>query len=238
MPTITLNLGNVVSAFEDLPFGSYLGEIARIKLRQPTVAGKFAQLMVTYLVIDGDLTGRKQTQFLSLSPNALGFVKEFFQKFGFGDIPEIVIDDETDELDEPDLYGVKVIFKVAQDKKDPERTRVSLVSVEDDMSTRGAAPVALAKPKPSVAQASTVQGTKLANQVEADLNEPDPAAAKAAAKAARIAAAQAALEAAAAEDEDEEVEAPAEAPVKPARTAAPRPAAAAPGATPTRRTLR
>ena len=111
MPVIPVNLGAVVSAFEDLPLGSYLGEIAKIKLREPTKPGKFAQLMVHYLVIDGDHTGRKQTHWLSLSPDAMGFVKEFFQKFGLGEIPNLVIDDETEELNDPDLYGAKVIFK-------------------------------------------------------------------------------------------------------------------------------
>ncbi len=224
MPTIAVNLGAVVSSFSDLPFGSYLGEIARIKLLPPRQAGKFAQLIVTYLVIDGDHVGQRQSQFLSLSPNALGFVKDFFTKFGLGDIPELVIDDDSEELTDPDLYGSKVIFKVAQDAKDKERTRVSLVSVEE--STVGEAAVAPVR--------STVRPpAALPNQVEAEEMEEDPKAAKAAAKAARIAAAQAALDAAA-EEEDEDEEVVAVAP-KPARTAAPRPAAAA---TPARRTLR
>ncbi len=117
-----------------------------------------------------------------------------------------------------------MIFKVAPDAKDKERTRVSLVSVEE--STVGEAAVAPVR--------STVRPpTALPNQVEAEEME-DPKAAKAAAKAARIAAAQAALDAAADEDDDEDEEVVAVAP-KPARTAAPRPAAAA---APARRTLR
>ncbi len=215
MPTIAVNLGAVVSSFSDLPFGSYLGEIARIKLLPPRQAGKFAQLIVTYLVIDGDHTGQRQSQFLSLSPNAMGFVKDFFTKFGLGEIPELVIDDDSEELTDPDLYGSKVIFKVAQDAKDKDRTRVSLVSVEE--STVGDA--AVAPVRSSVKPPAAVEATE------------DPAAAKAAAQAARIAAAQAALEAAA-EEEDDEEETVAAAPA-PARTAAPRPAATA-----TRRTLR
>jgi hypothetical protein len=45
MPTIAVNLGAVVSSFSDLPIGSYLGEIAKIKLLPPRQAGKFAQLI-------------------------------------------------------------------------------------------------------------------------------------------------------------------------------------------------
>lgn len=215
MPTIAVNLGTVVSAYADLPHGSYLGEIAKIKLLPARQAGKFAQLIVTYLVIDGSETGRRQSQFLSLSPNAMGFVKEFFAKFGLGELPELVIDDDTEELTDPDLYGSRVIFKVAQDSKDAERTRVSLVSVEE--SSLVETPVSTVRPPAA---------------------KPDEAAAKAAAKAARIAAAEAALAAAAEEDEEEEEAAPAPAAPAP-RTAAPRPVApSANGSTPTRRTLR
>jgi hypothetical protein len=149
----------------------------------------------------------------------MGFVKDFFGKFGLGEIPELVIDDDTEELTDPDLYGSKVIFKVAQDAKDASRTRVSLVSVEESTVEEAAAPIR-----------STVKAPKAAPAAEP---EEDPAAAKAAAKAARIAAAEAALAAAAEEDDEDEEEAPA--PVAPARTAAPRPAAAA---APARRTLR
>lgn len=229
MPTIAVNLGTVVSAFSDLPLGSYLGEITKIKLLPPRQAGKFAQLMISYLVIDGDAIGRRQSQFMSLSPNAMGFVKEFFEKFGLGEIPDLVIDDDTEELTDPDLYGSKVIFKVAADSKDASRTRVSLVSVEESAYTQPATSVVASAVKPPKA---------LANQVAAPAE--DPAAAKAAAKAARIAAAQAALEAAAAEDEDEdEVEeaTPAVAATVPARTAAPRPSNGT-AAAPARRTLR
>ncbi len=227
MPTIAVNLGAVVSSFSDLPFGSYLGEITKIKLLPPRQAGKFAQLLISYVVIDGDLLNRRQSQFMSLSPNAMGFVKDFFEKFGLGEIPDLIIDDDSEELTDPDLVGAKVIFKVAPDSKDASRTRVSLTSVEE-----------WAGSEPTVAPArSIVKPPKaLANQVEAEPVE-DPAAAKAAAKAARVAAAQAALEAAAAEDDDEdevEVAAPvAAAPV--ARTAAARPATTA---APARRTLR
>ncbi len=221
MPVIKVNLGTVVSSFSDLPLGSYLGEITKVKLLAPRQAGKFAQLLISYLVIDGDLTGRRQSQFLSLSPNAMGFVKDFFEKFGLGEIPDLVIDDDSEELTDPDLVGAQVIFKNSQDKKDPDRVRVTLTSVEE-----------WAGSEPTVAPTrSAVKPPKpLPNQIEA----PDAAAAKAAAKAARIAAAEAALAAAAEDDDDDEPEAVVE------EAPAAKPAAARPATTaaPVRRTLR
>ncbi|HEY4230924.1 MAG TPA: hypothetical protein VGO79_12205 [Thermoanaerobaculia bacterium] len=228
MPTIAVNLGTVVSSFEDLPFATYLGEIVKITLLPPRQAGKFAQLLISYLVIDGDLVGRRQSQFMSLSPNAMGFVKGFFAKFGLGEIPNLIVDDDSNELTEPDLYGSKVIFRVSQDKKDPERTRVGLVSVEEF------GPGFAEAPAPVRSTVKPPKAAALPNMVEAPAET--PAEAKAAAKAARIAAAQAALEAAAAEDEDEPEEETVAATV-PARTAAPRPSNGT-AAAPVRRTLR
>ena len=235
MTTIAVNLGAVTSSFDDLPIGSYLGEIAKAKLLPARQAGKFPQLMVSYLVIDGDLVGKRQSQFLSFSPAAAGFMKDFFAKFGLGDIPNLEFDDD-DELTDPDIYGAHVIFKNVQDKKDAERIRVSLVSVEE---WAGLEPEpSIVKPKPARASVEATVG-RLPNQVEADVEEvaDDPAAVKAAAKAARIAAAQAALEAAAAEDDDDD-EPEEVVKAKPARSAAPRPAATAVADKPVRRTLR
>lgn len=143
MPTIAVNLGQVESTFSDLPNGSYLGEIEKVVYHGAREAGKFPQLRVQYLVIDGDLTGRRQSQFLSLSPNAAGFLKGFFEKFGLGDAESLDVDDETDELTDPDIVGYRVIFKVGQDRKDPNRIRTELVSVEDD-----AAPASAPAPAP------------------------------------------------------------------------------------------
>lgn len=127
MPTIAVNLGDV-QAFESLPEGSYLGEITKITYREAREAGKFAQMMVTYTVIDGDHLNRIQSEFLSFSPKALFRLKRWFLKFGLGDIPNLDFDDETEELNDPDLYGTQVIFTVT---KDGERMRTELVSVEE-----------------------------------------------------------------------------------------------------------
>lgn len=222
MTTIAVNLGNVVSTFADLPLGSYLGEITKAKLLPPRQAGKFAQLMVTYMVIDGDHLNGRQSQFLSFSPNAQGFMKEFFEKFGLGDLDNLEFDPDTEELLEPNIVGSKVIFKNEQDKKDADRVRTSLVSVEENTAEAPSA----------VAPVSTV--ARAAKPAPAPEPEAAPADDKEARRQAKIAAAQAALAAAQADDDDEdEAEEEPAAPAPAARTAAPRPAA-----TPQRRTLR
>jgi len=140
VPAIHVNLG-AVEAFTTLPDGSYLGEITKVTHREPTKPGKFAQMMVTYTVIDGDSLGKRQSEFVSLSPQSLGFLKRWFMKFGLGDIPDLIFDDDTDELTDPDLLGYQVIFTV---KTEGEFTRVKLVSVEDDVAAPAPTPVPLA----------------------------------------------------------------------------------------------
>lgn len=228
MPTIAVNLGAVKDDFESLPFGKYLGEIEKAVLKEATERGKFDQIQVSFVVIEGDLTGRKQSTWLSFSPKAAFMMKRFFNKFGLGDIPELSFDDDTNELTEPDIAGYQVIFEVKPDRKDPDRIRTELVSVEDGQAPAPAASVRVA-PKP--VKAAKPEPVEEAEEVE-DVEVPD---AKAAAKAARIAAAQAALEAAAADDDDETEEVEAEAPAP--RKAPVRPAPAARTA-PARRTLR
>ncbi len=225
MPTIAVNLGAVKDAYESLPLGKYLGEIEKATYKEAAEAGKFAQLQVQFLVIEGDLTGRKQSTWLSFSPKAAFMMKRFFNKFGLGDTPALDFDDDTNELLEPDITGYRVIFEVSQDRKDPTRIRTELVSVEDGL-------VAVATP---VAATTVKRPTNVKAAPVEEATEPKVDA-KAAAKAARIAAAQAALEAAAADDEDEETEETKEAEIAP-RRAPVRPAPAARTA-PTRRTLR
>lgn len=156
MPTIPVNLADV-EAFESLPEDEYLGQIDSITLQPATEQGKFDQLKVTYAVIEeGEHLGRKQSQWLSLSPKAAFRLKKWFDKFEFGDLENLEVDDETNELIEPDLVGVQVIFKVfkERDKRvadeshpDAYRMRTDVVTVEDDMSAP-AAPAAKAAPEP------------------------------------------------------------------------------------------
>ena len=220
MPSVNIDLSKV-EAFESLPFGSYLGEVSKIKYMEARESGKFAQLMVTYVVIDGVSITKKQSEWLSLSPKAAFRLKKWFAKFGCGDLnlQDECFDAETDELIEPDLIGVKVIFSV---RPDGERVRTELTSVEDDMDAPVAAPKARVQPAIPVLPAQP--GAPVVDQAAID-------------KAAKIAAAKAAL---AALEEPEEVEAVAEpAAPTPRRVSARERATSEPAAAlPVRRTLR
>lgn len=136
MPTIPVNLGNV-EAYENLPLGEYLGQIDKITFKPPREAGRFPQLMITYTVIDGEQLGRTSNEWVSLSPKAAFRLKKWFAKFGLDDTENLEVDDESDELTDPDLIGYQVIFKVHEDKPRPGETepsiRTSLVSVEDEV---------------------------------------------------------------------------------------------------------
>jgi hypothetical protein len=211
MPTINVGLDKVES-FTSLPEGKYLGSVDKIEFREARDPTKFDQLMATYLVIDGDHTGSKQSEFLSLSPKAAFRLKRWFDKFGLGDVENLEIDDDTNLLIEPDLVGVNVIFQVRKDGKipgtDDDRIRTELLSVEDEVEAKPA-PKAVAKPS-----AKAVAGDPVDE------------------KAAKIAAAKAAL-AALESDDEPEAEAEDEPAAKPRVARAP-----AVSERPARRTLR
>lgn len=171
MPQIAVNLGDV-AAWESLPFGKYLGEITAAKYIEAKAADKFPQIQVTYLVIEGDSTGKSQSQWLSLSPKAIRFTKRFFDKFGLGDTANFDVDDETDDLMDPDIVGYRVIFEVAPDRKDPDRIRTDLISVEDEAPAAPApAPVRAtrpARPAPAAPAAEEVTDEEDAEEAEAE----------------------------------------------------------------------
>jgi hypothetical protein len=148
MPQIAVNLGDV-AAWESLPFGKYLGEITATKYIEAKAADKFPQIQVTYLVIEGDSTGKSQSQWLSLSPKAIRFTKRFFDKFGLGETANFDVDDDTDDLLDPDIIGYRVIFEVAPDRKDPDRIRTDLVSVEEDAPAPAPAPAPVRAARPA-----------------------------------------------------------------------------------------
>lgn len=213
MPTVAVNLADV-QAFESLPEGSYYAEIAKITYREASAAGKFPQMMASYLVIDGDHVGRTQSEFLSFSPKALFRMKRWFNKFGLGDIPELDFDDETSELNDPDLYGSRVIFAVTKDRRDATRFNTDLVSVEEEAEPAPA-------PKPAARPAAPARPTRpvaaAAPEPEVEAVEDEPAEA---------------VETVEAEAEvEEEAPAPARRPAAPARAGRAAPA-------PQRRTLR
>lgn len=179
MPTIAVNLGNV-EAYDNLPVGSYYGEIDRITYREAREAGKFPQLMVTYLVTDGDSAGRKSSEFLSLSPKAAFRLKRWFMKFGLGDSEAFEVDDETNDLIEPDLIGYAVLFTV---KADGERFRTELFSVESDIANPEPAPAPVA-PAPAPRRAAPAAAAPVEDEME-DIPEEAPAPAPVAAAPAR-----------------------------------------------------
>lgn len=91
--------------------------------------------MARYLVTDGEHLGRKQSEFLSLSPRAAFRLKKWFDKFDLeGEFTGIEVEDASNQVISPDLVGVDIIFKVYQDSKMYQGeypTRVELVSVAD-----------------------------------------------------------------------------------------------------------
>lgn len=169
MPTIPLDFSNVES-FDNLPLGKYEGSIDKIELRPATDPTKYDQLMVSYLVIDGEATGRKQSEFLSLSPKAAFRVKAWFDKFGLADgLTALDVDDDTNLLLDPDLVAINVIFEVYEDPKlyqGEKQVRTRLLEVlEDEPAPAPVKPArrAAAAPAP-VAEA----------EAEDDLEDEDP----------------------------------------------------------------
>lgn len=169
---IPVNLADVTNSFEDLPDGQYLGEIERMAYLEPKAAGKFPQIRCQYLVIEGDAINKRQSQFLSLSPNAMGFVKTFFSKFGLGEIPDFQVDEDTLDLIYPDVTQSTVIFKVGPDKKDATRVRTELVSVEELGPNVDGAPVAAPAPAPAPARRAAAPAPVA--EVEQPEDEPEP----------------------------------------------------------------
>lgn len=136
MPSVAVNLSDVQS-FSNLPVGEYDGQIDKMEHRPPREAGKYPQLMVTYAVIDGEHLGRKTSEFLSLSPKADFRLKRWFDKFGLGDLEVYDYDEETMQVTDPDLIGIRVVFKCWEDRPRPGSTenqiRTELVTVLDEL---------------------------------------------------------------------------------------------------------
>lgn len=130
MPSIKVNLGDV-QTYESLPVGKYLADIEAAVMVEAKEEGKFEQLKVQFLVVEGDFTGRRQSMWLSFSPKADFMMKRFFNHFELGDLEDINFDDDTLELIEPDIVGSRVIFEVTQDRKDKTRLNTNLYSVEE-----------------------------------------------------------------------------------------------------------
>lgn len=195
MPIIPLDFTGVES-FDSLPLGKYAGSIDKVELRPATEEGKFDQVMVTYMVIDGEHTGRKQSEFLSLSPKAAFRLKRWIDKFEFEEdsLTGLDFDDETNLLVEPDLTAINVIFKVYEDPKlyqGEKQIRCSLEEVlPDDEPVVAPAPAARPAARPAAvrparaAAPAPVEEDDVEDEAEAE-PEPEPVPARAAAPARR-----------------------------------------------------
>lgn len=149
MPSVAVNLGDV-KGFSTIPIGEYEGQIDKMEHRPPVAAGKFPQLMVTYVCIEeGDQLGQKTSEFLSLSPKADFRLKKWFDKFGLGDLETYDYDEETMLVTDPDLVGIRVVFKQYEDKPKPGETenqiRTALVTVLDELDITPSAKTAEAE---------------------------------------------------------------------------------------------
>lgn len=176
MPTIPLDFSNVES-YDNLPLGKYFGSIDKIELRPAASADKFDQLMAVFLVIDGELTGRKSTEFLSLSPKAAFRLKKWFDMFGLADeMTGLDIDDDTNQLTDPDLVGINVIFEVYEDPKlyqGEKQIRTRLTEVLEDEPAPAPPPRAAAR-RPVAAAPAPADDTEDEDPPE---DEPAPVAA-------------------------------------------------------------
>lgn len=137
MPSVAVNLADVQS-FSNLPVGEYDGQIDKMEHRPARSEGKFPQLMVTYVSLEeGDTLGKKTSEFLSLSPKADFRLKRWFDKFGLGDLEAYDYDEETMLVTDPDLLGIRVVFRCYEDRPKPGETenqiRTELVTVLDEL---------------------------------------------------------------------------------------------------------
>jgi hypothetical protein len=232
VPVIPLDFSNVES-FDSLPIGKYFCSIDKIELREATDPTKFGQLQVQYLVIDGEFLGRRQSEFLSLSPKAAFRLKKWLDHFAFEEeLTGLDIDEDTNQLVDPDLVGVNCLVEVYQDPKlyqGEKQIRTRMLEVLDDEAAPETAPppppARRAAPAPTPAPAPAAPARRAA-PAPAPAPEPEPE------------------EEEAGEEEEplpyaEEEAAPAPAPAaNPRRTFAPRRAGAAPATGPARRQLR
>lgn len=181
MPIIPIDF-SAVEEYDNLPLGKYYGQIDKVELRPTDDPSKFDQFQVAYMVTDGDLLGRKQSEFLSLSPKAAFRLKKFFDAFGLSDeLESLDVDDETNLLVQPDLVGVDVIFEVYEDPKlykGEKQIRTRLVEVIEEAPAP--APVTAAAParRAVAAPAPVLEEIEEAEAEEEEEEEPVPAPAR------------------------------------------------------------
>ena len=104
--------------------GVYAAVIENLKYRPEVDAkesrdgkAKSAQIAVEYTITEkGDFEGEKLWQNLYMTPKSMHRVKDFFDAFG-EDYKELVVDEETGIVLEPDLSGLAVEIKTFIDGK-------------------------------------------------------------------------------------------------------------------------
>jgi hypothetical protein len=144
---IPLDFSDAVE-FELLPAGVYSAVVEALTVVEAKDEDHFAQIKVDYTITeDGELQGKKISQWLSLSPKSAGFVKQFFDAFGL--VPAALeLDPEDGEtVVNPYLEGSVVLIKVTVQRHYQDRDR--------KVNKLGAAPVVKSLPEqPSDAPAS------------------------------------------------------------------------------------
>jgi len=121
MTKVNVDLSNV-KEFEALPAGKYEAIIESVQ-HGMSQEGK-PTLKWTFAVAEGEYTGRKLFMNTSLQPQALWKLKATFDGLGLSTEDaegnptaiDLDVDDETNELTEPNLIGVAVLLTVSADR--------------------------------------------------------------------------------------------------------------------------
>lgn len=113
MPRINIDF-SAGGSFDVLPEGQYEATIDEIRYRDARAEGKFPQLAVVMTIAEGEFTGRKAFQNLSLSPAAMWRMANFFNLFGLEEqgADGLDYDEDTKLVTEPDLSGEPVRIKI------------------------------------------------------------------------------------------------------------------------------
>jgi hypothetical protein len=159
---IPLDFSDAVE-FELLPAGVYSAVVEALSVVEAKDEDHFAQIKVDYTITeDGELQGKKISQWLSLSPKSAGFVKQFFDAFGL--VPSALELDPEDgaTVVSPYLEGSVVLIKVLVQRHYQDRDR--------KVNKLGAAPVVKSLPEQPAEQ--RVVTASLPKQQQAPVRRP------------------------------------------------------------------
>lgn len=112
-----------VEEFELIPAGVYSAVVEGLDFIEAKDEDHYPQLKVTYtLTEDGELQGKKVSQWLSFSPKSTFWMKQFFDAFQV-ELSQLVVDEDTNVVTEPDLSDAVVTIKVLVVPHYQDRTR-------------------------------------------------------------------------------------------------------------------